>query len=355
MPHELQGTQAETPNAGSSAAPPADLHVGDRASAAEHPELLADALIAVHKCLATISPEKDKKRDAWDIAGLVAGWTAALVIPAVLGVPGYYLSIILKNREGQTKMVELAIELLKVDPKPTDEDKALRNWAMDVIDKYSEIKLPAEVRSNLQIKPLELATDALEGAATTPGGKALNRLMNRSNLPSADDIDREVTLAKLLEPGYDLDRFDWTKAAMVTAFVIDIKYSGRTSANLMSPNIDDRDTYIYLALDAGAPENQRLIAVVTPRLRNLMKKRGVDWSTRALRDPKTGILGKRVEITGWLLLNTRHVLELQEHEPRRPDRLDNLASHELGNSPCDRYQGPRWNTHEAPRIARRIG
>src|SRR5207244_2684151 len=174
-----------------------------------------------------------------------------------------------KNQEARTKMVELAIDLLKVDPKPTNEDKALRNWAMDVIDKYSEVKLPTEVRSNLQSQALEVATP-LEGSATTPALKALNRLKNRFLLPSENDIDKEVTLEKLLEPGDDVDRFDQAKAAAITGFAIGVKLSSPTTANFRSTNPDDRDTHIQLAAKKDAPANQQLITIVTPRLRKQM-------------------------------------------------------------------------------------
>jgi hypothetical protein len=287
---------------------------GDLAKTAALQEGLADALIAIHRRLAATAPERDKKRDAWDIAGLIAGWTAALIIPVVLGVTGYYLSIILKNREAQTKMVELAIDLLKVDPKPTNEDKALRNWAMDVIDKYSEVKLPAEVRSNLQSQPLEVASP-LEGSATAPALKALNRLKNRSLLPNESDVDKEVTLEKLLEPGDDFDRFDQAKAVTITGFAISVKLSSPTTANFRSTNADDRDTHIQLASKKDATANQQLIAIVTPRLRKQMREKSVDWTTNALRDL---IVGKRVKITGWLLFNTAHANQAENRNPGNP-------------------------------------
>jgi hypothetical protein len=112
--------------------------------------------------------EKEKKRDGWDIAGLIVGWAAALIMPAVIAVIGILLRIALKNRESQTKMVELAIKLLNVDPKVVKQDEKLRKWAMDVIDKYSEVKLPPEVRVELQSRPLEEPDRALEGSATSP-------------------------------------------------------------------------------------------------------------------------------------------------------------------------------------------
>jgi hypothetical protein len=314
MPDDPPGNQAATPACAVSgdgttvagAAPPA----GGSAPAASLQELVAAAVVAANSRLAG-APEKEKKRDAWDVAGLIAGWAAALVIPVVLGVTGYYLNLILKNRESQTKMVELAIDMLKVDPKHTDEDKALRNWAMDVIDRYSEVKLPPDVRKSLETQPL----DVLEGSATSPAARGLNRLKNRYLLPGDSDVDRQVTLAKLLEPGEDTTRFDQNRAATVTGFVVDIKLGGVSTANFGARAPDERDTNIELALNRNATANQRVLAVVTPRLRAQVKAKGLDWSTAALREPQTGIKGKRVQVTGWLLFNFMHANSAENTNP----------------------------------------
>jgi hypothetical protein len=277
--------------------------------------LFTKTLQALHDRVTTLSPEKEKKRDAWDRAGLIASWTAALIIPVVLGIGGYFLNLALKNRESQTKMVELAIDLLKVDPKPNDEDKALRNWAMDVIDRYSEVKMPQKVRNALESAPLDVAFGPPEGRATTPATRELNRLKNRAALPSQRDIDPEITLEKMLAPGDDRDRFDPSRAATVRGFVVRVLGGGKVSANPDSNDPTFRDTHFELALAKNAHENQRLIAFVTPRLRQLMRQKGHDWSTQALRDPQTGIVGKKVEITGWLLFDFLHANSAENTNP----------------------------------------
>jgi hypothetical protein len=260
--------------------------------------------------------EKEKKRDAWDLAGLIASWTGALIIPIVLGVGGYFLNLALKNRESQTKMVELAIDILKVEPKPNnEEDKALRNWAMDVIDKYSEVKLPQKVRDALESKPLDVTFGPPEGSATSAQAKELNRLKNRTVLPSDSDIDKDIALATMLAPGPDKDRFDSSRAATITGVVVSVKTGGKVTANPKSSDPVYLDSHLELALAKDAPPSQRVLVYVTPRMRAIMKQKGQDWSTEALRKR---ILGKRVEVTGWLLFEFMHVNQAENTNPGAP-------------------------------------
>jgi hypothetical protein len=82
-----------------------------------------------------------------------------------------------------------------------------------------------------------------------------------------------------------------------------VKLGKITSANFHAKGPINRDTEIRLALQENAPAYHQVIAIVTPRIRAAMQQRGDDWSTKALADAQKGILGKWVEVTGWLLFN----------------------------------------------------
>src|SRR5207249_3926000 len=110
---------------------------------------------------------------------------------------------------------------------------------------------------------LRRAEAALEGSATTPAGKALNRLKNRTSLPTEKDIDPKVSLREMLAPGPDLERFDETKAGRIVGLVINVKLEGVTSANFHSKKTEERGTLIELGLTEDAPPRHRVIAVVT--------------------------------------------------------------------------------------------
>ena len=58
----------------------------------------------------------------------------------------------------------------------------------------------------------------------------------------------------------------------------------------------------------------RMIVEVTPRWRYIMRERGADWSTRALRDQ---FLGRWVRVRGWMLFDTEHRAESENTVPGR--------------------------------------
>lgn len=76
------------------------------------------------------------------------------------------------------------------------------------------------------------------------------------------------------------------------------------------------DTHIDLVLEplrSGA--SQRMIVEVTPRWRAIMAAKGVDWSTRTLRDQ---LLGRWVKVTGWMLFDGEHKDQAENTVPSRP-------------------------------------
>jgi hypothetical protein len=152
----------------------------------------------------------------------------------------------------------------------------------------------------------------LDGTATSDKGKKLNEKKNRYASPTAADFDANVNLAAMLAPGDDVDRFDDSKGAAISGFVVDVKKGGIEDCNCKATKPIDCDTHIELALAEDAPTTQRVIVEVTPRLRAMM---GNDWTTEALADPDTGIKGKWIEVSGWLLFDVMHVNEAENTNP----------------------------------------
>ncbi len=154
------------------------------------------------------------------------------------------------------------------------------------------------------------------GLEGKPGGseaqKDLNRHKNRYAIPGDSDIDPEVSLPAMLAPGKDVKRFDQERAARITGFVINVKPGGTESCNCGATDPAERDTHVELCLADGAPESQRVIVEITPRLRMLKKKADIDWTTPAL---EREIKGKWVEVTGWLLFDTAHINQAENTNP----------------------------------------
>ncbi len=61
------------------------------------------------------------------------------VTPIVIAVCGYFLQDAIKDREINSKYVDLSIQILK--EAPTEKKMIIRTWAVEVLNKYSEVKL----------------------------------------------------------------------------------------------------------------------------------------------------------------------------------------------------------------------
>jgi len=160
----------------------------------------------------------------------------------------------------------------------------------------------------------------LEGTSTgSDGTKELNPLKNRFSFPKDDDIDPDVTLMAMLAPGDDVGRFDPKRAATITGFVGNVKRGGKESCNCKATQTIDMDTHVELALsqEASKIKTQRVIVEVTPRLRLLMKKEGIDWTTETLEKTtgNKGIKGKWITVTGWLFFDSIHAEESENINP----------------------------------------
>ncbi len=151
-----------------------------------------------------------------------------------------------------------------------------------------------------------------EGTAHSDKVKELNRAKNRETTPNGDQIDADVSLAVMLAPGTDEDRFDSKRGAAIVGYVIAVRHGGKESCNCEAKAPEDTDTHIELALSPKAPATQRVIVEVSPRFRKKMKAMDVDWSTKAL---SKKYQHKWVKVTGWLLFDLMHIEEAENTNP----------------------------------------
>ncbi len=155
----------------------------------------------------------------------------------------------------------------------------------------------------------------MEGDAKSAAARELNRLKNRFHAPAPADYDHSVTLAALLAPGNDENRWDDSRAAEITGYVHDVKVGGIESTNCHARDQLNRDTHIELVLDPMRAEAaKRVIVEVTPRWRAMMKEKGADWTTKALRQR---LLGRWIKVQGWLLFDAEHERESENTNPGR--------------------------------------
>ncbi len=156
----------------------------------------------------------------------------------------------------------------------------------------------------------------LEGDAKREDVRALNTLKNRYTFPDSNDFDRSVTLQAMLAPGNDRNRFSDHKAVSITGYVYDVKAGGDESCNCHERNPGYRDTHIEIVLPGNnAEEKQCVIVEITPRMREIMAKKGMDWSTDNLRRT---IKNHLVCVKGWLLFDEEHITQAENTDPNNP-------------------------------------
>lgn len=101
----------------------------------------------------------DQKLNAWGKLTALSTAIAAVLIPVVIAIVGQEFSASIKEREVQSRFVELAINILRQPPAP--DAKNLRRWAGEVINKYSGVPLGSELSSDL-IERLPLPATEVE-------------------------------------------------------------------------------------------------------------------------------------------------------------------------------------------------
>jgi hypothetical protein len=93
-------------------------------------------------------------------------FSIAVFLPIALAASGHWVSLALKERDASVKTIEIAVGILKQIPDPdSPNDAALRYWAMDVIDEYSEVKLPPDARDGLRDQSLPIAGYVISNAS----------------------------------------------------------------------------------------------------------------------------------------------------------------------------------------------
>jgi hypothetical protein len=95
-----------------------------------------------------------KTKDIWDKAEIVAKMLGAVLLPVITICIAYMLNASIQDRASRVRMVELAVEILKSDPKASANANYMRGWALEVVQKNSEVPLPDEAMRALMELPL---------------------------------------------------------------------------------------------------------------------------------------------------------------------------------------------------------
>lgn len=179
--------------------------------------------------------------EGWEKAKVLSSMIAAVFLPVVLLLVGNNYSGAIKERELQGRFVEIAVDILK--QQPTEETHNLREWATQVVSRYSGIELSAETKKDLIEKtplPSERYENRLGNSQPGDGAKFIGRgyamLTGRGNyehfgqvigidLASAPDRAAEPEIAAQIIVAFVLDRKDRINAALTSG---NLAAAGRT-------------------------------------------------------------------------------------------------------------------------------
>lgn len=141
---------------------------------------------------------------------------------------------------------------------------------------------------------------------------ALNPYKNRYTAPRKSAFRQDITLAALARSG-DPNQYSMDNAVVLRGYVYNVKVGGVETCNCKTKDQQYRDTHIELTPDESrtGPED-RVVVEVTPRMREKMAKKGVDWSTKGLR---RDFKGRQVEIAGWLFYDSEHETGASANDP----------------------------------------
>ena len=110
--------------------------------------------------------------DGWAKLETLSKVIAAIFIPVAIAWMGNQLSAFNKQKDTETKLIELATTILTKDsgPNPSEETKHLRNWAVGVINVYSGVPMNDTTKDALVSGSISLPAKQLENQTTDAAG-----------------------------------------------------------------------------------------------------------------------------------------------------------------------------------------
>ena len=129
--------------------------------------------------------------NAWDKVKTIVNVIAAIVIPIILAVIGNNYTKAIKSQELSARFIELSVKILM--EQPTDANKSLRDWAVNVINRYSEEPLSEKVKSDLitNLKIIESSRFEGTGYKEVGGNRNISEIIILDT--QSDDVNKEIT------------------------------------------------------------------------------------------------------------------------------------------------------------------
>lgn len=95
---------------------------------------------------------QETEADRWEQAKTISTIVATVVIPLTIAFSSNWFAQVQKDKELQMKYISLSIQILSSPP--SQSDSAVRQWAINIINKYSEVKMGEKAEVELQLQQL---------------------------------------------------------------------------------------------------------------------------------------------------------------------------------------------------------
>lgn len=119
--------------------------------------------------------KKESVGPIWEKIKIITSILATIAVPVVVLLVGKSIESSIKERELSVKYIELAVSVLKDEPTP--ETNNLRQWSIDIINKYASIRLSNDAVKELENKALPSSNSKFEidnGALVSKGELSLS-------------------------------------------------------------------------------------------------------------------------------------------------------------------------------------
>ena len=133
-----------------------------------------------------------------------------------------------------------------------------------------------------------------KGDSTKADHQQMDLLKNR--ITTSTNINKNITLEKILKPGNDTSRFSNNDYTDITGYVYEVKWGGAETCNCHSKDKSQLDIHIELVSSLTGASNEKAMVVEITRY---SKGSYTYEQIRAFR-------GKKVEIKGWMFFDEEH-------------------------------------------------
>ncbi len=137
----------------------------------------------------------------------------------------------------------------------------------------------------------------------------LNLLKNRNTQPKSSEIDKKITLEKIMNSKDDPNAFKTSSGVIIEGYIFKAKDEGGESCNCYSNDPKDLDVHVYIS-------NNKYIKSIAEctviEVSKYSKQLHPEWCANYF---NTHYKGHKVQVTGWMMYDFEHKNVSNETNP----------------------------------------